>query len=274
MSLTELQFLTEREKIILEKIGFESLYDVITFLPNKLEVIEPMEIGFFEPKKADYYIFNGVLRQVNLKKKNKVFFELIFDSQIGEIKLLWFGTVKLSQVMFEIGQKYQVLSSFQKNFYKLNRISVLKEKINDNYFVLGKSEIKTRFITRYPTLKNNSNGFFKIIFNKIPRNLFILDLQNLVPNNKIIKSPMDLYNLHFPEDHNQYINSFHQFVAFKLFLKLSLRSYYNFESTQNISIKSELNKDFLTDLSQQLPFDLNITQKNAIWSIIKDFSGN
>lgn len=273
MSLSKVSFFTDREKKILESCGFDNIYDIITLLPNKLEKIAPLEISCFAPSKSDYYIFNGVLKEVNLRKKNRVYFELVFENLSGTVKLMWFGTLKLSKIMFETGQTYQVLCSYQKNFYKLSRISKLKENLILNNFKLGSNEIKNFQITRYPTIKNNFNTFFKTIFNKIPRSMFVLDLYNLVPINHIIPTSLDLHSLHFPGSEEEYVQVFRQFMAFKLFLKLSLRSYYNFEDSKKLAIRSEIDKNYLTTLSNSLPFQLNLSQKNAIWEILTDFSG-
>jgi RecG-like helicase len=255
----------------IKKAGFQSIYELITYLPFKLEAILPLNYRGFED--SNTYLYTGKLVDISHRKNRKSFLVLNF---IGEINFsgYFFGTSKYIFATLHIGKNYQLLVKKSGNLWTIKRYSEFKgESFEKNNFVLGKAEAKKHFIPVYRKKSGLKNQDFLKIHQKIPSQIYSLDIRGLVPKNNYIHSILDLKNVHHPKSVEIYEKTLKEWIALNTFLKLASFNY-NFEKTLSSQkgISSNLDKDYLQKLVLRLEYNLTISQKNTIWNILKQIT--
>jgi RecG-like helicase len=281
------KYLSKSQIQNLNLIGISSLYQLLIFLPYGLENLEPIEnyfgknyiTGFGEndnPEAKTKYLSQGKLTAFtkNQGKAGQSYFYLTFQSNSRTINTYYFASSPYAAKNLIIGNEFQMILTNSNNLWSIQKIveskvTEIPKSPNDN-FKLGQAEIKKYILPKYSKTGFLTSPFFAQVFNQIPRQFFQLDLEGLVPENPIITSKIDFWNIHHPVSLIQYHSTIQQWIGLKVFLKLALIQYVEKNKEKRYAKASNLDIEFLKNLSTNLPFELSFSQKNAIWSILSE----
>jgi RecG-like helicase len=263
--------------------GIHSLYELLIFLPYGLENLEPIENYFGKNYIDDFgetensetkskYIFQGKLITFtkNQGKTGQSYFYLTFQSQNRTVNCYYFASSPYAAKNLIIGNEFQMVLINNNNLWSVEKIVEYKGYTDSETYKLGQAEIKKYLLPKYSKTGFLTSPFFSQVFNQIPKVFFQLDLNGLVPTNPIIESKIDFWNIHHPSSVTQYHKTLQQWIGLRVFLKLTLIQYLEKNKEKRYAKASNIDLQFLKNLSCNLPFELSLSQKNAIWSILSE----
>jgi RecG-like helicase len=255
----------------LEKIGITNLYQFITYFPSNLTTIEPFSQTQFDSKTK--YIANLKLLNFVLKKGKKPFFLLEFQSEFGGLTAYYFTTAKYVFSQLIIGQSYQVILNYKSPFWNIDRLAILQPVLGDK-FILGKAKLQTWLIPNYPRILGFTSNKFVSLHQKLPTQDYILNLQELIPDNNLIPQNLSLFGIHRPVSMQNFLETKKQYLIFKVFLQEITFRYIDSNLKQKQALAGVLETEFLKGLSSSIPYQLTHTQKTTIWEILQDLCPN
>ena len=288
------KYLSKSQIQNLQLAKISSLYDLLIFLPYSLESLEPIENYFgknyistfdetdnLETKTKYLCQANLTTFTNNQSKIGQSYFFLTFQSGNRTINTYYFASSPYAAKNLIIGNRFQIILTNNNNLWSIEKIveskvtanTISSQKLENKPFKLGQAEIKKYILPKYSKTGFLTSAFFTQIFNQIPRQFFLLNLAGLLPDNPIIKNEIDFWNIHHPESVTIYHQTIQQWIGLKVFLKLALIRYIEKNKEKKYAKASNLNIDFLKNLSSNLPFELSLSQKNAIWSILNEVKG-
>jgi RecG-like helicase len=250
--------------------GFDSLYDIITHFPRSIKTIQPFT-SHFTPQVSDVYLFEGVLEKVEYRNGKKRFLELTFRTP-QVLKVYYFSITNYTAKWLVTGAMFQGLITYRKGFWSATQLAKKKPEIDHTSFVLGSADIQPQLQVIYPDRKNMANADFLHIHEKLTPNMYLLDLTGLVPPNDYFPLQLNLEKIHKPDSIEQYSQSYHTWLKFKVFLKLCVYNSYNKSQIAIPGKQIKLDLEYLKQLVADLPFQLTPSQKNSIWDILQDLS--
>jgi RecG-like helicase len=262
-------FLTKTEVKKLELANIQDIYSLITYLPFDLRQIRPFDFTYINQE--DWFLADIKLLSFTHNQSKQPFFKLLAQLDTGKtITIYWFVRGKWPFEFLKVNQFYQILVSYKNPFYNLVKITVKKETKEIAGFELGKAKIQSYVLPKYNKLGTLSNVDFLKIHQKLPKTLYLLNLNGLLPKNKIIPDILDMAKIHKPRNKQEFLLTLNQWTAFNAFLKMSLIKSLELEKKQEIGLGTSLNKEFLSKLDSKLPFKLSFSQKNTIWQILQE----
>ncbi len=264
--------LTKSQKQKLVNSGFNSIYDVITHFPRSVRNIQPFATNF-NPKNSEVYLFEGVLEKVEYRNGKKKFLELTFKTPLL-LKVYYFSVTNYTSKWLTPGSMFQGLVSYRKGFWSAIQLSKKKEQLQENGFVLGSAIVEPHLQVIYPEKKQLANSDFINIHQLLDSRFYVLNFQGLVPENDIFPMQFNLEKIHKPNSLSEYNQSYHTWLKFKVFLKLCVYNYYNQSQIEIPGKLIDLDLDYVKNVVKKLPFELTVSQKTAIWDILKDLSIN
>lgn len=286
------KYLSKSQIQNLNLAGIDSLYALLIFLPYGVEKLEPIETYFGQnyitsfgetenPEARTKYLFQAKLTTFtkNQGKTGQAYFYLIFQSNNRTINCYYFASSPYAAKNLVIGNEFQMILSNSNNLWSVEKIVEFKTNVmvttalpqkTDTPFKLGQAVVKKYILPKYSKTGFLTSPFFAQVFNQIPRQFFILDLIGLVPDNPIIESKIDFWSIHHPESLTKYHQAIEQWIGLRVFLKLALMQYIEKNKLKKFAKATELEINFLKNLSNNLPFELSLSQKNAIWSILSE----
>ncbi len=256
----------------LESVGFVSIYDVLTFFPLGVEKILPLQNPFQNESERSKFLWEGVLEEVEQKYGKNNFLILGFRGETFNLRAYFFSKAKFVLKTLKTGQKYQVLLKKSKNFWVVEKLAILNPDYSriDFPMILGRAKIKPYLQAYYSKKGILHPPYFKTIFSKLNREDFILNLEGLVPESGLIPKAIDLYEIHYPSSYENYKRVLDEWTSFKVFLRLSLMKVLDVQKDTRLARKSQLDLDFLKKTSSNLPFDLSLSQKQAVWEVLQE----
>jgi RecG-like helicase len=285
------KYLSKSQIQNLHLVGINSVYQLLTFLPFGLEYLEPIENYFGKNYIADFgqsqdsqtktkYLFQGKLRSLtkNQGKTGQTYFYLSFNDNSRTVNTYYFASSPYAAKNLIIGNEFQMILTTSNNLWSIEKIvesktvtaTTMSPQNSNTAFKLGQAEIKKYVIPKYSKTGFLTSPFFAQVFSQIPRQFYHLDLAGLVPENPIIKSQIDFWNIHHPESAARYYSTNQQWIGLRVFLKLALIQYIEKNKEKRYAKASKIDIDFIKNLSANLPFELSVSQKNAIWSILSE----
>jgi RecG-like helicase len=279
------KYLSKSQIQNLNLVGISSLYQLLIFLPYGLENLEPIENYFGKNYITDFgqsdnsetktkYLFQGKLTTFtkNQGKTGQFYFYLTFQSDNRTVNTYYFASSPYAAKNLIIGNEFQMILANSNNLWSIEKL--VESKVEGNFnspkdsFKLGQATIQKYILPKYSKTGFLTSPFFAQVFNQIPRQFFVLDLVGLMPQNPIIDSKIDFWNIHHPKSVAKYHSTMQQWIGLKVFLKLALIQYVEKNKEKRYAKASNLDIEFLKNLSGNLPFELSLSQKNAIWSIL------
>jgi RecG-like helicase len=288
------KYLSKSQIQNLKLAGINSLYQLLIFLPCGLENLEPIEnyfgknyiSGFGENENSETkskYLLQAKLTSLtkNRGKTGQSYFYLSFNDGMRNTNCYYFASSPYAAKNLIIGNEFQMILTNSNNLWSIEKIVELKvtattvspQGINPS-FKLGQANIQKYILPKYSKTGFLTSPFFAQVFNQIPRQFFMLDLVGLVPDNPIIESKIDFWHVHHPQSVSKYHSTMQQWIGLKVFLKLALIQYVEINKEKRYAKASNLDIEFLKNLTGNLTFDLSLSQKNAIWSILSEVKTN
>jgi len=254
----------------LTTVGFGNLFDFITHFPYKLNVVEPL-LGY--PKETKTYLWQGKLVKIEFRKSAKRYMVLDFVGT-QDIRTYCFNSSPYLLKILKEGGQYQLLLSYKNNLWNLEKVAIFVGNVNSENLILGKAVLKNYLIPKYEKMGFFTSNYFLSLHQKLPVKAYQLDLSGLAPQNQFFPNIIDLSKIHKPVSEAEFSSGLHSWLAFKVFLRLSLIKYIDLSKIQKFGKKSVLNLEFLKSVTSKLPFDLSLTQKQAIWEILQEITEN
>ena len=113
------------------------------------------------------------------------------------------------------------------------------------------------------------------LHNRLNPESYVLNLEALVPkDNGIIPDFINLIRIHKPKSYSDFKAAKSEFLALKAFLRLVLMKDIDRSRIQLVAKQSSLDISFLKRFTADLPFELSLSQKNIIWEIVNELSGD
>lgn len=255
----------QREK--LAQAGFVNMYDFVTYLPYKLDEIEPFN-GKSESKKK--YIWQAKLVKFELRKRNRPFFFLEFSDGSKFLQAYFFVTASYVYSLLKAGKEFQILFSLQNGLAVVQRLAMVADSQASNKLILGKAIIQKYTIPRYLKVGQLTNQYFVSMHQRLPDSVYKLDLDGLFKENSLLPKVLNLKQIHSPDNPESYFETKKKWTSLNVYLRLNLINYLNFQASQKQSIQAKLDLDFLKSFTSKLDFELTISQKNSIWEILQE----
>lgn len=247
----------------LAKLGM-NLYKFITYLPFRLEVISPNLYV-----KADLYHLEG--RITNIIDKGK-FLNCNILTKTGEVNFFDFGK-KISYLRnFNNSRSYQITITKSNDYYNLVEIEP-KSNITSNEFILGSLEPKEYFRPVYTLLTHQLRSKqINKIHSYLKPSSYLLNLEGLIPKNKLIPQVLDLRPLHKPYSKHEFDSTMKDWTNFQTWLNLVfLDSLETIEPNYDTLITPHY-EGLLGDFKKATNIDLSKTQVETINSILNQIT--
>ena len=258
--------------LLLQKLGINTLEDLITFYPRTYE-----DRG--KPKKI-YDLVDGeealidviCASNINVTRfaKNKVMLKMLVRDDTGECVLTWFNQTYLKD-KFKLGERYQF---YGKVNIKYGRIEMTRPVFDKD----GLSKNTGKIIPIYPlTYKLSQNKIRSIIENGLKE--VVGKLQETIPEYILKSHDLEDINtaikqIHFPNDFTEYNKARRRFVFEELLtVQLALSSLKSRYDKQIDGIEFSKNVK-MSDVINSLPFKLTKAQLKVLEEIDKDMESN
>jgi RecG-like helicase len=264
--------LTENQRQKLVKVGIRSWYQLIGYLPYKLDQIKPF--GSYVSNDSSYQLLEGILESFSQPKN---YFLVKIRHLKGLEELYFFKTSPFTRKMLYAlqGKEVQALVQRRGVFFSLDKIAEKRSKRVDNVFVIGSSDPqKTYLVPKYPAKGILKSAFFEMLHRSKKQSDYVLDLRGLVPDDQaLIPKVLDLSTIHQPKSTKDFYMGLRTWKLFNLFLRFSLVRYHEIEQKHDKSaIGISVDIEFLKSFTSKLPFELSQSQKQAIWEVLGEMS--
>ena len=262
MKIDELK-LTEKRKIICERLGFETSEEILNYYPFKYEEYDEVHYSDFKSGSAVCFRAEMISSPSTFRKGRLATtrFKVLYEEE--EILVTIFNRPWVNNV--GSNQSITIIGKYMGN----NKVTA------SNYFtkdVIGE-------IIPYYSLKDgiNQNEIKKLIeytFNKCESELIDIMPAELKENHHLIDYKTALRNIHFPANKDLLKLSisrlkYEEFLRFYLALAILKGN-----TTSAVKEKKTFSKDKVNELIESLGFELTIDQKNAVNDILNDLSSS
>jgi RecG-like helicase len=254
----------------LESVGINSLYDLITFLPMDFISILPFEELGNSPQPRTKYLLQAKLVNVERRQGSfKPYFYLTLQSDYQRIQAYYFASSSWTMKTLEIGKDFQFLLVHSNGFWQVEKMVLDRGFVSDN-FALGSATMAQHLLCRYHKRGIFMSQFFEQIHSQLSPHHYLLNLEGLVPDNNLIPKDLNLNLIHHPQSGSEYQKGIKDWVAFKVFLKISLVQYLESEKEQKMARAGSLDKKFLDSMIVKLPFELSESQFSTTNEILNE----
>ena len=257
---------------LLQKLGIETLGDLITFFPRNYE-------DRSKPKKIDELVDGeealiDVICASNMNEtrfaRNKVMLKMLVRDDTGDCVLTWFNQTYLKN-KFKVGERYQF---YGKVNIKYGRIEMSKPVYDKEGINKNTGKIIPIYPLTYNLSQNKLRGIIenglKLVLGKLDETIpeYILKQYNLEDINKATMQ------IHFPNNFEDYSKARRRFVFEELLtvqLALSsLKSRYD-KDMDGIEFSKEAK---MSDVIKELPFKLTKAQLKVLEEIDNDMENS
>lgn len=263
--------LTPKQIEKLSGAGFSSLYQVVTFLPFKLQQVVPLTASHLDMDAEQLYIWEAKLLRMVRKTGKRSFYQLYLDDGQVELLVYYFAQTALASKILQIGDRYQLLLVYRKGFRTVRRLAKVSPN-QSSHFVLGKSDLSHQYIPVYPKQGVLTDGVWQQIHRRLQPRDYVLDLRGLVPTALLGGQILNLYPIHHPKNLGEYDLAKVQWLKFQVFLRSAFRSHLDRLAAADMAELSVLDIDFLREFTAGLPFELTVSQKRAVWDLLVGMS--
>jgi len=248
----------------LDEAGLENLYSLITYFPFRLQTILPY--SKFSKDSSCQYLFTGTVTNIEFRKTGKGYFLINLIGEMGE-RIQGYLFQSNSYIWSELknGLRFQwILQATSKGFLNILKWSAFKGVQSNSYFILGSASAKSWLVPVYTKIGQLTSGKINAIHQKINSSDYILNLEGLIPDNKYFSSFLDLSQIHRPSSQENYTKASHQWIAFKLFLRMTTYKQIKLNNQVLMAKKSLMHLDTLKLINNSIPFELTLSQKKKV----------
>ena len=258
--------------LLLQKLGINTLEDLITFYPRTYEDRgKPKKIyDLVDGEEALIDVICASKMNVIRFAKNKVMLKMLVRDDTGECVLTWFNQTYLKD-KFKIGERYQFYGKIN---IKYGRVEMAKPVFDKD----GLSKNTGKIIPIYPlTYKLSQNKVRSIIENGLKE--VVGKLEETIPEYILKSYELEDINtaikqIHFPNDFKEYNKARRRFVFEELLtVQLALSSLKSRYDKQINGIEFEKDAK-MSDVIDSLPFKLTKAQLKVLEEIDKDMESN
>jgi RecG-like helicase len=261
--------ITKAQLIRLNESGLDNLYSLITYFPFRLQNILPY--NKFSQDSSVQYLFTGTLVNIEFRKVGKGYFLIELIGELGD-RVQGYLFQSNSYIWSELkkGLKFQwIFQISAKGFLNIVRWSAFKEFQSNPYFSLGSAKAIPWLVPVYPKIGQLTSNKLNLIHQKLEAKDYVLNLQGLAPENAYFPALLDLNQIHKPNNQESYTKTIHQWISFKLFLRMATYKQIKLNNNILIAKKSSMSLDTLKLINSSIPFHLTLSQKNTVWNILK-----
>lgn len=265
-SVGDLKGVGAKRKIALERLGVQTIWDLLTYFPFRHEDLTVKDIETIEDRQKvvlQGHVIAQPFVQFYGRKKSRLSFRLNVDHVI--VPVTFFNQHYLEKQISE-GEPLKVFGTWDAQRMQLSGIKIIGGSgANPN----------EQFEPIYHSSKDISHAVIKKLVKQAwdtfhPQILEILP-QNLI--NKYQLSPIKeaIYNMHFPKNPTT-MNSARETIVFTEFFIFQLRVQFRRMIHKNIGAGQPVHYDLeqLKEFFSQLPFELTSAQKQAVNAISAD----
>ncbi len=272
-NLNQLNKVGEKTEKALNKLGLETILDLVFYFPYRYERYEEQNLKNISiNQNINIEAEIELIRNKRSLRKRMMITEALVKNEQGSIEIIWFNQPFIGKSL-KIGDKISLAGKITSKQGRLMMISPVYEKIIEN-----NKKIHTKNIVPVYSLSASiSQKQIRYLIHQalekiseIPDYLTpeTISRQNLININEAIKK------IHFPENFEELNRAIDRFKFSELFL-FQVKSYLlkkDLEKKKSpaLTIEIELIKKFIN----KLPYKLGLDQKRAIWSILKDTERN
>lgn len=284
MKITELNFLTAREKEILNRNKIQTFEELLYYFPYKY-LDAPTEKQIQDVKANEYVAISGIIQDVKASPGfyGAKYTKAIVADNTESIEVIWWNMPFLAKSL-SVGQKVILTGTIgiQKtkkgrdnlflNSPKIVRTKELKINAEHTLFQNTKDEAKTAV---YSSFKDAKNFSFKKIIEKTLRSSEFKKINNLVP--EYISKDLHLgerqnaiIRRHFPQNENDIKWTTKYFAFEEIFIMQIYREHEKSLRKDSHSYPILLDENFQESLDDILPFKLTKGQGNILNTIFTD----
>jgi RecG-like helicase len=263
--------LTKMQNEKLQAAGFQSLFDVITYFPYRLQRVIPLDSFQSEHISDSLFLFEGKLSHFSMRVGKGRFVQIDFVGNGRSIRGYLFAAGNYIFKQLIPGELYQVLLKEQNGLWHIKRLAQVQAE-KSSKFVIGKLEMKEYLLPVYGKKGEITNTLLQAIHQRFSTTDYLLNLEGLIPEQILQTNILNLEQIHKPTTPQGYLETQRRWLKMQVFMKLSLLRYIDLQNSQARGITSQLDVNFLKQLTQSLPFELSSSQKQTIWDIVQEIT--
>ncbi|NJL96617.1 hypothetical protein HC864_02240 [Candidatus Gracilibacteria bacterium] len=212
------RFLTSAQTKKLQESGFFSLYDFITYFPFRIQKIVPFGIESLDSQ--EIFLWTAKLKRISYKKNKNQFLVLDFQDGRRSIQLYLFSVANFTLKILKVEKTFQLLLKKKDNFWSLLRYSEYRPEDLCDRFILGRAENKIYLQPVYKKLKKLKSLDFLSVHNKLPDYIYKINLEGLIPKNRILSQSINLKPIHKPSSLYENKSSIKNWITLQTYLKI------------------------------------------------------
>ncbi len=247
-----------------------NLYDIITYLPFRLQKIEPF--SNFNTNSETTYLYTGKLTNISHRKSSRPFLVLDFTGSTNLTAYL-FSIAKFTMATLKVGQEYQLLVTQKDNLWSIKRYSpYVENKIKHDSFTLGKAQQSDYLVPVYKKIGEMKHADFNKLHKILPENSYNLNLEGILPKNSILPTTINIKSIHKPSSLKDFNNGLSQWISLKAFLKICTISYKEYINNNKQAKISKFDREYLNNLTKTLNYKLSTTQISTIKDLVGEIT--
>jgi RecG-like helicase len=267
---------TPKQKELLHKAGFTSLYQLVTTIPYKVSLVKPLSTfsSLHSNQFSEYttsYIVNARLVSKKIIPSGRQFIKLQFNSpEHGLLSFNLFVVAKYTYGSLLLDRDYQLLVTYKNGFLNILKYSLLKEKLSNKGFILGMCDETKEYIDlSYNKQGVLTNTLMKQIFLRLKPADFLLNLDGLAPDETLFAKVFDFSSIHFPTSLVSYEENLKKWRLFQAYLYVCVMKFSQSFEQQSQAELSKFDPEYFTQLIKQLPYKLTESQSSVVSVISK-----
>lgn len=260
----------------LQKLGIHTVRDLLWHFPFRYEDYSKI-VPIGELAVDQSATIQGMINQISTRKtwkKNLLITEAIIVDETGGIKSVWFNQPYVTNVL-----KYGHYYNFAGKVTKSNREIYLASPSYEPIDSVRKGEAKhtAGLIPIYPETRGLTSKGLRFLIKPILKTLeHVEDFlpEEILKENKLPSLHVAIKRMHFPLQAADAVGAKKRFAFENLFLLQLNNLKMKMQLAKEPALKMEFPQTELSQMVQQLPFQLTTSQKTSLEEIAADLAGN
>ncbi len=257
----------------LKKLEIYTIKDLLFHFPTRYEdfsqIYKIKDLTFNQ----EATISGKIIQVKNTKTWFKKFYltEILVSDDTGTIRAIWFNQPFLKNILkpnLKINLSGKIsLYQGQELYFNNPQYEILKEKKEPTH--------TARIVPIYPETKGLTSKFIRLLINQVLKNVEkikefipaeILKKENLPEINQALKQ------IHFPKSLKEALQAKKRFAFEDLFLLQLHLANEKLKLSEQTAISINFDLERIKNILKKLPFELTLSQKKALWEILKDLN--
>ena len=259
--------LTPSQNKLLLASGVKSLYQLVTYMPFRYDIIAPYGTQLLDSEDVKIkHFLHGTLVGVQTRYMGKrKYLVLTIESEMRTVTGYMFTVARFTIKSLVVGQQYYFVLAKQGGYV------VVEKSTKTN--IMGLVEGQNTILPVYSKLGLANSAFLQGAYRRLDRSDMALDLRGLVSsNNKIIPETLDLIQVHRPQNIEIFWSTKKELLALSVYLKLVTKKYHEDHKVVMSAPAPSIVPELVSELKSNFPFDLSDTQNNAIDELVSRVS--